>query len=136
MDLDKTNKREIAQEKTEETETNPFIHSGVSDSFHFISQEIRKSGTFHNTLHFKKSKDLATFFTLLSGIKEFSLFDSAYIYKINFHCLELLSPYKREERISINEWRFFFSLTLGDFQCLFHHTVFYYIKISFFGVMK
>lgn len=85
MDLDKTNKREIAQKKTEETETNPFIHSGVSDSFHFISQEIRKSRTFHNTLHFKKSKDLTTFFTLLSGIKEFSFLDSAYIYKINFH---------------------------------------------------
>lgn len=71
MDLDKTNKREIAQEKTEETETHPFVHSGVFDSFHFISQEIRKSRTFHNTLHFKKPKDLAMFFTLLSGIKEF-----------------------------------------------------------------
>lgn len=75
MDLDKTNERETAQEKTEETETHLFVHSGVFDSIYFISQEIKKkSRTFHNTLHFKKSKDLAMFFTLLSGIKEFFFF--------------------------------------------------------------
>lgn len=68
MDLDKTNKREIAQEKTEETKTHPFVHSGVFDSFHFIPQEIRKSRTFHNTIYFKKPKDLAMFLHFSQGL--------------------------------------------------------------------
>lgn len=65
MDLDKINKREMAQEKTEETETYPFVHSGVFDSFHFISQEIRKSRTFHNTLHLKNPRFGNVFYTSL-----------------------------------------------------------------------
>lgn len=104
MDLDKTNERETAQEKTEETETHLFVHSGVFDSIYFISQEIKKNLGLFTTLYILKNRKIWQCFLHFSqGLKNSFFFGSAYMYKINFHYLELLSPSKREGQISTIE---------------------------------
>lgn len=144
MDLDKTSKQKgNSHEETEETET----HSGVPNSFSFLFPGNKENLGFNILLyppppHTHNQRFGNIFYNSFRELKK-SLFLIVHVYIKWFFVicnsylplsLESLLA-KREAQMSIIEQRHF-PLVLRALQCLLYHILSYYIKITYFDMMK